>query len=104
MSSDAGLPYVLAAALAPGAIPLPGGKVLALAADAILEFSLTPANGVFVGFFGVLDGTGAATATFVVPPLPILVGIPFYFSGFTVQSYSPPLEKSTLRWIRTVLR
>lgn len=98
---DAGLPFVLGAALAPGAIPLPGGRVLALAADGILELSLTAANGVFVGFQGVLDAQGSASAAFVVPPLPILLGVSFYFSGFTVQSFAPPLEKSTLRWIRS---
>jgi N-acetylmuramoyl-L-alanine amidase len=101
--ADAGQPYLLAASVAPGAIPLPGGGILPLAADGVFLLSLTQNNGVFGGFAGVLDGQGRASATFAVPPLPILRGIHFWFAGLTLQG-PQPLERTVLPWTRTTVR
>jgi hypothetical protein len=70
----------------------------------VFGLSVQPGNGVFLGFSGTLDAAGAASAAFAVPPLPVLAGLPLYFSGLTVQSPSPPVERSTLPWVRTVVR
>jgi N-acetylmuramoyl-L-alanine amidase len=98
--ADAGRPYVLASALAPGAIPLPGGGILPLAPDAVFGLSLLPNNGVFIGFAGILDAQGNATASFVVPNLPILRGVDFWFSGMTIASTTQLVERTVLPWVR----
>ncbi|MCC6670861.1 MAG: N-acetylmuramoyl-L-alanine amidase [Planctomycetes bacterium] len=102
---EAGRPYVLLASfgLGPG-IGLPGGGVLPLQPDGLFSFSLLPGNGVFLGFQGALDGQGRASAGFFAPALPLLRGVPFHFSGFTIASASPPVEGVLLPWARVTPR
>jgi N-acetylmuramoyl-L-alanine amidase len=98
-------PYLLATALStvPG-LPLPGGHILPLNADGVFGLSLTPGNGVFVGFFGTLDAQGDAQAGIVLPVLPVLVGLPLFTSGFVLPNLSGLAVEVMLPWVRTVGR
>ena len=86
----AGRSYLLAASHAngPGTL-LPSGRWLHLAPGEVLDFSLSPSNGVFQGFFGGLNVGGAAFPSVAVPPLPFLSGITLHLGGIVLQPGAP---------------
>ena len=70
----------------------------------MLVTSLNPQNGLFFNFQGTLDPAGRATGLFVVPNLPFLSGLDFYFSGLTVTTGGAPAVQSVLPWTRARLQ
>ncbi|HYC76579.1 MAG TPA: hypothetical protein VEI02_03025 [Planctomycetota bacterium] len=93
--AHAGFAYVVAAAFSttPGLGSCAG--VVPLAADALLTMSLTPGNGVFFNFTGVLDVTGGATTPAIaVPNLPALIGLSFPVAFVVVDPTAPCFLRS----------
>jgi len=100
-----GRPYLLAASLAtaPG-FPLPGGYTLPLVPDGVFDLSLSAGNGVFAAFFGALDAAGRGQAAVSLPPLPVLLGLPLFVSGFVLPDLGGVQVRDMLPWVRTVGR
>ena len=82
-TGDIGETYwvVLAVGESPG-IPLGAGRVLPLNADALFFATLRP-NALLLNNTGLIPPGGKATASFVIPNLPGLVGITVYAAGVT---------------------
>ncbi|MBK8977429.1 MAG: N-acetylmuramoyl-L-alanine amidase [Planctomycetes bacterium] len=101
----AGRTYLLAASLgtSPGTL-LPGGQLLPLNADGLFSVSLDPASPVFLGFLGALDAQGRASAGFFAPPIPLLLGQRFYFSGLVLAQHTPPVVGTVLPWVALRVR
>lgn len=91
---DPGAYYVLAAStgVSPG-LPVPGGAIVPMNADAVFLLSLTAPSLFLVGFAGFLDANGLAAAALVVPPFPALVGFAMYvgFVAFDLAASPPTL-------------
>lgn len=99
--AHAGKGYLLLAALATEpTTTLPDGSVLPLAPDPLLVASLDPANPLFQGFQGTLDGGGRGSGAFVMPDIPALRGLELYFSGIVLDQLSPLRAASVLPWVR----
>jgi hypothetical protein len=103
--SDANLPFVVgfAAGIQPG-IPLADARVIPLNYDFLLQLSLSPGNGIFVGNVGTLDSAGLAQGFIAIPAVPSLAGIVFHAALVVVDasnptgvgSISPPLTITVL--------
>jgi hypothetical protein len=78
--------YAMAASLGrvPG-IPVPGGRVVPLNADALFAWSFLSQSPPFAGFSGRLDVAGVAVATISIPADPRLTGVRFFVGGVTVS-------------------
>lgn len=95
--SAAGSLYLLAASATGWSPAYPIGNNLAvpLVYDSLTAYALTQLNGpIFQNFAGVLDTSGSATASFVIPPgllPPSAAGLTLYFAGagFDPQTLSP---------------
>jgi hypothetical protein len=97
--------YLLLASLSTApTTTLPTGDVLPLTADGLFASSLQPQSPVFQGFQGLTDGLGRASAAFVVPNFPFLVGLDVYFSGIVLPSIAPPIVGEVLPWVRIGIR
>lgn len=81
---------------------LPGGALLPLDFDVLMQLSLDPASPVFLSFQGTLPATGAVTPMVFVPNLPFLAGWQLYFAGFTLDA-SGTQEHALTNWVRTTL-
>jgi len=88
--SDANLPFVVgfAAGTQPG-IPLADARVIPLNYDFLLQLSLSPGNGVFVGNVGTLDSAGLAQGFIAIPAVPSLAGIVFHAALVVVDASNP---------------
>ncbi len=86
LPADAGLPYIAALSYArqPG-IALPGGGLFPLQQTFLLDASIDPNNPLFGNFLGTLDAQGRAAPFLDLPFLPVLIGLPLYASGVTLQ-------------------
>jgi hypothetical protein len=95
--TDAGKIVVGAAAFgrSPG-ILLPDMRIVPLNNDALLTFSTTPLNGVFLNFAGVLDVNGVFDgAAIFVPPIQALHGFVLYVA-YVVLDPAAPLGIGTI--------
>ncbi len=103
LPGSAGLPYLFLCSDAtdPG-ITLPLGALLPLRAGFLVSASLDPANVFFGDFLGSLDAQGRANPYVNVPYLPLLVGLQFYFAGFSVAP-SGVAEHELTGWHRVTL-
>lgn len=82
--------------------PLPGGGLLPLNVDVLLQLSLDPASPVFLACQGTLPPSGAATPTLLVPNLPFLVGWQLWFAAFTLDAAGTS-EHAISNWVRVTL-
>ncbi len=92
--ADAGFTYIGAAALSTGpGIPTCGGLVLLDPSDLLFQYSLAADNGIFSGFSGPLDYSGAtgfgSTPFITFPNLPATAGVTFLLQ-FVVADLSAP--------------
>jgi hypothetical protein len=89
-SGDAGLPYLIALALAnaPG-IPLGDGRLVPLMPDALTWYALAPGNPILPAPYGVLDAQGSASSPLVIPPYPALAGAALFASAITLEATAP---------------
>ena len=94
--------YWLAASLQLGTIGLPGGHLVPLWPDPVLDFSLQQPNPTFANFRGPLSSGGTATARFVVPNLPAAKGIKVFMSGITLHKSGATV--GTLPWLRVKIK
>jgi len=103
LPGEAGRGYFVLCSLgtSPGTL-LPGGGLLPLNVDVLLQLSLDPASPVFVGCQGVLPASGQVAPTLVVPPLPWLAGWQLFFAGFTLDA-SGTQERQLTNWVRVTL-
>lgn len=88
--SEARKPYVLAASFGNSGIPVGNNRVVPLAIDNL--FLLTALNQVptlFQNYTGILDGTGRATATLVVAPIPQLAGVVVHHAFVVIDGAAP---------------
>lgn len=99
---EAGIPYLLTLSdgISPP-LPLPGGGILPLRDSFLLSAPLDPSNPFFSGFLGTLSPSATATPHVDLPPLALLVGMEFWFCGFTMQPTGPALERVVWNWSRT---
>ncbi len=88
--TDAGKPFVcgFAAGDTPG-IMLSDARVIPLNPDVLLQFSLTPGNGVFFNNVGVLDNAGFASPMVILPNLPVLQNMTFYAAFVVADPLNP---------------
>jgi len=103
LPGSAGLPYLFLCsdAIDPG-ITLPLGGLLPLRPGFLVSASLDPGNVFFGDFLGGLDNQGRANPYVNVPYLPLLVGLQFYFAGFSVMP-SGAAEQELTGWHRVTL-
>ncbi len=88
---EPGLAYATGMALAQApAIPLPRGRTLPLAADALFQLSLSGAPA-FAGFVGLLDGQGKGTPVLNLPNLAALQGVTVHAAAVTLDPAWPTL-------------
>ncbi|MBI1972961.1 alpha/beta fold hydrolase, partial [Candidatus Woesearchaeota archaeon] len=81
------VPYVVALSLGNAGIPLGDGRVIPLSYDGIFEISLYyPLVLGLAASQGVLDDEGKATATWTIPNIPLLVGLPFHVGFVTLDT------------------
>lgn len=99
---EAGIPYLLTLSdgISPP-LPLPGGGLLPLRDSFLLSAPLDPTNPFFSGFLGTLSPSATASPHVDLPPLAFLVGMEFWFCGFTMQPGGPALERVVWNWSRT---
>ena len=71
------------------ASPMPGGGTLDLAFDFLLNFSITPGNGVFFNNIGFLSPVGTSSVAIAVPNLPALANLTIY-GAFVVEDPVTP--------------
>ncbi len=99
--ADGGLEYYLAAAEATyPAFQTAQGLYVPLKWDWLANMSTTPGNGVFINFYGYLDGSGySAAPAIVIPNNPGLIGMEIFVVGATlnptgdrVRHVSAPLQ------------
>ncbi len=102
LPASAGLPYLFLCSDGLGTLPLPLGGVLPLRPSFLLSASLDPGNAFFGSFLGALDAQGAANPHVLVPNLPLLVGMPFWFAGFSIET-TAVVEREVTGWARVVL-
>ena len=101
---EAGIPYLLTLSdgISPP-LPLPGGGILPLRDSFLLSAPLDPTNPFFSGFLGTLSPSATAAPHVDLPPLAFLVGMEFWFCGFTMQPGGTALERVVWNWSRTRL-
>lgn len=85
-----GQPYVAAAALSesPGT-SLADGRVFPVTPDFLFMMSITPNNGVFRDFFGLLDNAGMARPSIFVPSIPALSGLQLFLAFAVIDAGLP---------------
>jgi glucose/arabinose dehydrogenase len=89
-ASDPNEPYLAAFSLSTlPPIILPDLRTIPIAHDFLLELSLTPGNGIFLGTAGNLDTNGQAQLQIVVPPSPALAGLRIYGAAVILQPTAP---------------
>lgn len=88
--SDPNRSFVLAMSLGidPG-IPLGDGREVQLAVDPVFVFTLDPLCPVLSGHYGTLNGSGAGTVQFIIPPDPALVNLRVYAAYVTLLATAP---------------
>ncbi len=91
LPGQAGKPYVLLGALSTSpSIPVGIDRVFRLAPDSLFYYFASFPNGPLGnGYAGVLDADGKATATFVTPNVPSVLGLSIYFAPATLDPSSP---------------
>ncbi|MHC4942797.1 MAG: M14 family zinc carboxypeptidase [Planctomycetota bacterium] len=89
--SDPDLGYFMAASTITYPVLPIGDRYFPLGWDFMLvPFSIKPGNGVFNNFFGFLDGAGhSSDPEFVIPYLPMLIGVDIFFAAGTLDAGSP---------------
>jgi hypothetical protein len=70
-------------------IPLAGGRLIPLSVDPLMLASIMVGPPIFNQFFGVLDGSGSATARLAVPNQGALIGVQFH-AGFAAFDRAAP--------------
>jgi competence protein ComEC len=90
-SGTAGKPYQLALSdsKAPGIVLPTDGRTVDLALGWLLDFSITPNNGITSGFSGAMSGLGHAVGSIALPNVPALSGFTFYAAGAIVDAAYP---------------
>src|SRR5207244_94440 len=86
VAGSSGQTYIMAASGATGPpIYLSDGRAIDLAADVFMIFSLTPGNGIFFNFTGVMSALGVGQGQVTLPNVPGLAGLGFYAAGLTLD-------------------
>jgi beta-lactamase superfamily II metal-dependent hydrolase len=90
-AGTAGQPYQIALsdAAAPAIVLPTDGRAIDLAFGWLLDFSLTPNNGVTTGFSGLMNGLGLAFGTIGLPNDPGISGFTFYAAGVVLDPAYP---------------
>jgi hypothetical protein len=101
--ADAGADYaiVLAFAESPATL-LPDGTMLPIAVDPLTALVLQPGNQVLSGATGTVGPNGTATASFVLPPMPVLAGITVYATAVTVDPVHAPAVRNAFPSARAI--
>ncbi|MCA8941713.1 MAG: VCBS repeat-containing protein, partial [Planctomycetes bacterium] len=85
----AGYRYVSMLSLSGGpSMPLNDGRVLPIGYSGLIVATLQP-NALLLDSIGLLDGSGTGHPRFFVPPLPLLIGIPFWCLGVVWDEGAP---------------
>jgi len=102
LPGEAGYPYLFFTSLGnqPG-MNLPGGGLLPLQPDFLVAASLDPGNPFFGNFLGTLGAGGTGNPFVMVPSLPLLIGTPVWFAGFSMEA-TAVLERQVTNWVRVV--
>lgn len=80
-------PFMGAASLTSGTIPIGGNRGIPLAIDPLLTLSLSAGGA--LGLVGMTDATGKAAPTFNIPNIPSLVGLDIFTSVFALDPQQP---------------
>jgi len=94
---DEGLPYMLLLSFSDQVGVALGNQTLPIDFDALTAATLDPLNPFFVGSIGTVDGSGNASATLNVPPMPILSGLTVYAGGLTSDPANFPQARTVLQ-------
>jgi hypothetical protein len=74
---------------------MPGGGLLQLNYDVLLQLSITANNGVFFNNIGVFDPVGTASVAIAVPNAPVILGATIY-GAFVVADPNVPGNIGTI--------
>jgi plastocyanin len=86
---QAGRSYFMAASLGSAGLEVAGGRIVPLSPDGIFLISLGANFPPFIGFLGVLNGSGGATPQFQIPGIPQLAGTAVNFACVTIDPPAP---------------